>query len=178
MQGKARKQRKIRGKKHKKNCTKRNTYSCIHPRESRHISTIFVRNSRSRTVFSVLQMELVPFFMSFISVSFPASLRLLNPVSRMETCKRFWMFPANPVGLKLPSSNTLGKLHTSPKQTGGISNETLELDSQTQEPTQNLLTLALARQSEENLKRKAEGDSNKTTKRLKVSIGTAVDLCD
>lgn len=88
------------------------------------------------------------------------------------------MFPANPVGLKLPSSNTLGKLHTSPKQKGEISSETPELDSQTQEPTQNLLTLALARQSEENLKRKAEDDSNKATKRLKVSIGTAVDLCD
>ena len=80
--------------------------------------------------------------------------------------------------LKLPSSNTLGKLHTGPKQKGGISSETPELDSQTQEPTQNLLTLVLARQSEENLKRKAEGDSNKTTKRLKVSIGSAVDLCD
>lgn len=80
--------------------------------------------------------------------------------------------------LNLPSSNTLAKAHTSPEQKGGISSETLELDSQTQEPTQNLLALALARQSEANLKRKAEGDSNETTKRLKVSIGMAVDLCD
>lgn len=32
-------------------------------------------------------------FMSFISVSSPASLRLLNPVSRMETCKYFLVVP-------------------------------------------------------------------------------------
>ncbi|KAG8217651.1 hypothetical protein J3R82DRAFT_5804 [Butyriboletus roseoflavus] len=88
------------------------------------------------------------------------------------------MFPTNSIGLNLPSSDTLAKLHASPEQEGGISSETLGLDSQTQEPTQNFHALALARQSEANSKRKAEGDSNKTTKRLKVSIGTAVDLCD
>lgn len=89
------------------------------------------------------------------------------------------MFPTNPVGLNLLSSNAVAKLHSSSEQNGGLSSETLEPDSQTQEPTQNLLALALAHpQSEANLKRKAVGDSNKTTKKIKVSIGTAVDLCD
>jgi len=59
-----------------------------------------------------------------------------------------------------------------------ISSETLDLDSQTQEPTQNLLTPAHAHHSEANLKRKAEVQSNNTTKKLKVFVGTAVDLCD
>ncbi|KAG6376285.1 hypothetical protein JVT61DRAFT_2263 [Boletus reticuloceps] len=74
-------------------------------------------------------------------------------------------------------TNTQGKLHTSQGDNSG-SSEMLELDSQTQEPTQSLLTLAFARRSEENLKRKAEGDPSKTTKRFKCSIAAEVDLCD
>lgn len=88
------------------------------------------------------------------------------------------MRPTNPVRLNLPNSDPLAMLRTSPERKGGISNEMLGLDSQTQEPSQNLVALDLDHQPEANSKRKAEGDSNKTTKRLKVSIGTAVDLCD
>ncbi|KAF9246385.1 HORMA domain-containing protein [Melanogaster broomeanus] len=60
----------------------------------------------------------------------------------------------------------------------GTSSDTLDLDSQTQEPTQNVLTLAVVHQTEVNLKRKARTDSNRATKKIKVSIGSAVDLCD
>lgn len=88
------------------------------------------------------------------------------------------MLSTIPVELNYPSSSTPRELRTGPEQKGGGSHETPAFESQTQEPTQNLLALALARRSEENLKRKAEDDSDKTTKRFKVSIGTAVDLCD
>jgi hypothetical protein len=48
-------------------------------------------------------------------------------------------------------------------------------ESQTQEATQNVLTLAVARQAE---KRKATTDPVGRGKRVKVSIGSGVDLCD
>ncbi|KIJ69131.1 hypothetical protein HYDPIDRAFT_172597 [Hydnomerulius pinastri MD-312] len=60
----------------------------------------------------------------------------------------------------------------------GVLSDTLDLDSQTQEPTQNVLTLAVLRQAGVNLKRKAGSDANGTIKKLKVSIGSGVDLCD
>ncbi|KAG9312996.1 hypothetical protein JVU11DRAFT_6434 [Chiua virens] len=86
------------------------------------------------------------------------------------------MFFLRPAELNLPSSNVLAKSYDSSAQKG-IPSETLELDSQTQDSTQDFVTLATAH-TEANLKRKAEGDSNTTTKRIKVSVGTAVDLCD
>jgi hypothetical protein len=48
-------------------------------------------------------------------------------------------------------------------------------ESQTQEATQNVLTLAVARQAE---KRKAATGLKGREKRIKVSIGSGVDLCD
>jgi hypothetical protein len=48
-------------------------------------------------------------------------------------------------------------------------------ESQTQEATQNVLTLAVARQAE---KRKAATGLKGREKRVKVSIGSGVDLCD
>lgn len=51
-------------------------------------------------------------------------------------------------------------------------------DSQTQEASQNVLMLAIARQTEAPLKRKVCSDTDKPTKKIKISIGTAVDLCD
>ncbi|KAL4062906.1 HORMA domain-containing protein [Scleroderma citrinum] len=64
-------------------------------------------------------------------------------------------------------------------QFSGMSNEAARVDeSQTQEETQNVLMLAIARQTEANLKRKAASNADKPTKKLKISIGTAVDLCD
>ncbi|KAI6045573.1 hypothetical protein EDC04DRAFT_2633822 [Pisolithus marmoratus] len=51
-------------------------------------------------------------------------------------------------------------------------------DSQTQEASQNVLMLAIARQTETTLKRKVESHTDKPTKKIKISIGTAVDLCD
>lgn len=51
-------------------------------------------------------------------------------------------------------------------------------DSQTQEESQNILMLAVARQTEASLKRKVCSDTDKPTKKIKISIGTAVDLCD
>jgi len=50
-------------------------------------------------------------------------------------------------------------------------------ESQTQDATQNVLMLAIARQTEATLKRRAESSAGKPTKRIKMSIGTAVDLC-
>lgn len=53
-------------------------------------------------------------------------------------------------------------------------------DSQPQalEPSRNVLMLAIARQTESNLKRKSGNEGNELTKKIKVSIGTPVDLCD
>ncbi|KAI6034739.1 hypothetical protein BKA83DRAFT_4121790 [Pisolithus microcarpus] len=51
-------------------------------------------------------------------------------------------------------------------------------DSQTQEASQNVLMLAIARQTKAPLKRKVRNDTDKPTKKIKISIGTAVDLCD
>ncbi|KAI6127737.1 HORMA domain-containing protein [Pisolithus thermaeus] len=51
-------------------------------------------------------------------------------------------------------------------------------DSQTQETSQNILMLAIARQTETTLKRKVCSETDKPTKKIKISIGTAVDLCD
>lgn len=48
-------------------------------------------------------------------------------------------------------------------------------ESQTQEATQNILTLAVAHQAE---KRKAATDLVHHGKRVKISIGSGVDLCD
>lgn len=48
-------------------------------------------------------------------------------------------------------------------------------ESQTQEATQNVLTLAVAHQAE---KRKAAADLVHRGKRVKISIGSGVDLCD
>ncbi|KAG1727923.1 HORMA domain-containing protein [Suillus paluster] len=48
-------------------------------------------------------------------------------------------------------------------------------ESQTQEATQNVLTLAVVHQAE---KRKAATDLARREKRLKISIGSGVDLCD
>ncbi|KAI6109671.1 HORMA domain-containing protein [Pisolithus sp. B1] len=51
-------------------------------------------------------------------------------------------------------------------------------DSQTQAASQNVLMLAIARQTETTLKRKFWSETDKPTKKIKISIGTAVDLCD
>ncbi|KAI6013115.1 hypothetical protein BKA83DRAFT_4130579 [Pisolithus microcarpus] len=51
-------------------------------------------------------------------------------------------------------------------------------DSQTQEASQNVLMLAIARQTKAPLKRNVQNDTDKLTKKIKISIGTAVDLCD
>lgn len=48
-------------------------------------------------------------------------------------------------------------------------------ESQTQEATHNVLTLAVAHQAE---KRKAVTDLVHRGKRVKISIGSGVDLCD
>ncbi|KAF9227764.1 hypothetical protein BS17DRAFT_693612 [Gyrodon lividus] len=80
--------------------------------------------------------------------------------------------------LYIYSSRTFEEPCSGRKPKDGSSSDTLDLNSQTQEPTQNVLTLAVARQAEVNLKRKAEADPNRTTKKPKISIGTAVDLCD
>ena len=59
-----------------------------------------------------------------------------------------------------------------------LSESDLVDESQTQEATQNALMLAIARQTETTLKRRAESGVDKPTKKTKISIGTAVDLCD
>lgn len=145
--------------------------SYIHPKEARCISTTFAQNPVLRIVFSALQIESVPFFMPFVSVSLPATSRLSNPVLWMETCKHFSDVP------KTFKSDTQRQPTSGPGQKDGAT-KMLGFNSQTQEPTQDLLTFGFACQSNENLKRKAESDPDRTTKRFKVSIGTAVDLCD
>ncbi|KAG6330851.1 hypothetical protein ID866_8238 [Astraeus odoratus] len=65
------------------------------------------------------------------------------------------------------------------RPSNGISSSPgLVKDSQTQETTHNVLMLAIARQTEATLKRKSESNIDKPIKKTKISIGTAVDLCD
>ncbi|KAI6150632.1 HORMA domain-containing protein [Pisolithus tinctorius] len=74
---------------------------------------------------------------------------------------------------KLPEESTF---HQSPMDE--VREATQGDDSQTQEASQNVLMLAIARQTEASLKRKAGSNTDKPIKKIKISIGTAVDLCD
>lgn len=71
---------------------------------------------------------------------------------------------------KLPEESTF---HQSPMDE--VREATQGDDSQTQEASQNVLMLAIARQTEASLKRKAGSNTDKPTKKIKISIGTAVD---